>query len=235
MSFGYFCLLQFISGVVKKSLKNKFFFSVFVYFFILIFLSLGTWQIIRLNWKLNLISEIEKNINSKPVSFSGKNLDNFKRVEFDANLNNSKLIFLYSLNEEGKPGFDIINTISIENNNFLLNRGWIPNDLKNSNFELFNTNFSGILKKKSNKNYFKPKNDIQNNYWFTLNDDDLLKYTGKKFSNFIIYETNNRSNFPNPKKIGVNISNNHLKYSLTWFSLAISIFLIYLYFRKKNY
>ena len=154
MSFGYFYLLQFISGVVKKSLKNKFFFSVFVYFFILIFLSLGTWQIIRLNWKLDLISEIEKNINSKPVSFSGKNLNNFKRVEFDANLKNSKLIFLYSLNEEGKPGFDIINTISIENNNFLLNRGWIPNNLKNSNFELLNTNFSGILKKKIKQKLF---------------------------------------------------------------------------------
>ena len=86
-----------------------------------------------------------------------------------------------------------------------------------------------------NKNYFKPKNDILNNYWFTLNDNDLFEYTGRKFSNFIIYETNSRLNFPNPKKITANISNNHLKYSFTWFSLAISIFLIYLYFRKKNY
>ena len=56
-------------------------------------------------------------------------------------------------------------------------------------------------------NYFKPKNDIQNNYWFTLNDNDLFEYTGRKFSNFIIYETNNRLNFPNPKKITANISN----------------------------
>ncbi len=228
-------MLQFIFGVVKKQLKNKFLFSVFVYFFILIFLSLGTWQIIRLNWKLNLISQIEKSINSEPINFLGKNPDNFKKVKFNANLENTQSIFLYSLNEDGKPGFDIINTISIENNNYLLNRGWIPNNLKNSNFELLDSNFSGILKKKSIKNYFKPENDIPNNYWFTLNDTDLFEYTGRKFSDFIIYETNNRSNFPNPKKIGANISNNHLKYSLTWFSLAISIFLIYLYFRKKNF
>ena len=216
-------------------MKNKFLFSVFVYFFILIFLSLGVWQIVRLNWKLNLISEIEENINSKPVFFSGNNPHNFKKIQFEANFENSKLIYLYSLNEKGEPGFDIVNTISIENSYYLLNRGWIPRDLKNKNFEISSTNFQGILKKKSNKNYFKPKNDILNNYWFTLNDNDLFEYTGRKFSNFIIYETNSRLNFPNPKKITANISNNHLKYSLTWFSLAISIFLIYLYFRKKNY
>ena len=72
-------------------MKNKFLFSVFVYFFILIFLSLGVWQIVRLNWKLNLISEIEENINSKPVFFSGNNPHNFKKIEFEANFDNSKL------------------------------------------------------------------------------------------------------------------------------------------------
>ena len=43
------------------------------------------------------------------------------------------------------------------------------------------------------------------------------------------------NSYPKPKQIGANISNNHFKYALTWFSLAVSIFLIYLYFRKKNY
>ncbi len=218
-------------------MKNKFFFSVFVYFFILIFLSLGVWQIIRLNWKLNLISEIEENINSKPVFFSGNNPHNFKKIQFEANFENSKLIYLYSLNEKGEPGFDIVNTISIENSHYLLNRGWIPRDLKNKSFGISSTNFQGILKKKSNKNYFKPKNDIQNNYWFTLNDEDLNKFTGKIFPSYIIYLNNrvNDKNYPLQKNITANISNNHLKYALTWFSLAISIFLIYLYFRKKNY
>ena len=225
----------FIFGVVKSSLKNKFFFSVFVYFFIFLFLSLGSWQILRLNWKLELISQIEKSINSEPILFNGTNTHNFKKILFDPNLSNSKVIYLYSLNEDGEPGFDIINTISINNENFLLNRGWVPNNLKNTNFEIKEKDFTGILKKKSNKNYFKPENNISNNYWFTLNDEDLFNFTGLRFSPFIIYEIDGRFQFPKTKKIDANISNNHLKYSLTWFSLAISIFLIYLYFRKKNY
>ena len=92
-------------------------------------------------------------------------------------------------------------------------------------------------KEKSKFNYFKPENDLENNYWFTLNDEDLNKFTGKIFPNYIIYLNNrvNDKNYPLQKNITANISNNHLKYALTWFSLAISIFLIYLYFRKKNY
>ena len=34
---------------------------------------------------------------------------------------------------------------------------------------------------------FKPENDIKNNIWFSINLDDLEKFTGKTFRNFIIY------------------------------------------------
>ena len=217
-------------------MKNKLFFSLFVYFFILIFLSLGFWQIIRLNWKLELIESINTSIKSDPVTFNGYDPKNFLKIKFDGIVNNEDIIYLYSLNENGEPGFDLINPITINNKNFLLNRGWIPRDQKNNDFSISNKKFSGILKLKSKFNYFKPENDIQENYWFTLKDEDLTKFTGLSFSPYIIFEINESSDsFPITKNIEANLSNNHLKYSLTWFSLAISIFLIYLYFRKKNY
>ena len=75
---------------------------------------------------------------------------------------------------------------------------------------------------------------FSNNYWFTLNRDDIFKFTGKKFSPYVIYLSGNNE-LPKPKLITANISNNHKKYAITWFSLAISILLIYLYLRKKNY
>ena len=63
---------------------------------------------------------------------------------------------------------------------------------------------------------------------------DVFKFTGKKFSPYVIYLSGN-GELPKPKLITANISNNHKKYAMTWFSLAISILLLYLYFRKKNY
>ena len=217
-------------------MKNKLSFTVFVYFFIIIFLSLGSWQIVRLNWKINLIKSIENSLESEPIKFQGSNPKNFDKIHFEGIIDNIKIIKLYSLNEKGEPGFDILNPVYINNKNFLLNRGWIPRELKDDNYDLNETNFKGILKLKSNFNYFKPDNNILDNYWFTLKEEDLIKYIGKEFSPFIIYQIDKNENiYPRNKNINANISNNHLKYSLTWFSLAIPIFLIYLYLRKKNY
>jgi len=217
-------------------LKNRLSFSIFVYSFILIFLALGTWQVIRLNWKIELINSIEQSLNSEPLDFNGSNPINFKKIKFEGILDNSKIIYLYSLNENGEPGFDIVNPISINNKSYLINRGWIPRELKLKKYLSTNTKFEGILKLKSKYNYFKPENNLKTNYWFTLKDEDLLNYTGKEFSPFIINNISKQNEiYPKSKQVGANISNNHLKYALTWFSLAVSIFLIYLYFRKKNY
>ena len=192
---------------------------------------------IRLDWKLTLIKQINQSLDSEPSEFNGTNLKNFRNIKFIGKIDYDNQIYLYSLSEKGAPGFDLINPIIINNKLFLVNRGWIPRNQKGKKFQLDDKNFTAILKEKSKFNYFKPKNDLENNYWFTLNDEDLNKFTGKLFPNYIIYLNNrvNDKNYPLQKNITANISNNHLKYALTWFSLAISIFLIYLYFRKKNY
>ena len=162
-------------------------------------------------------------------------LKTFQKVSFKGKIDNEKIIYLYNLNEDGEPGFDIINPINIENKNFLINRGWVKISNKNKPFITNNENFVGIFREKSKSSYFKPENDLPNNYWFKLEDGDLEKYTGLSFSNYIIYlSDSNPTKIPKPKNISANLSNNHLKYALTWFSLAISIFLIYLYFRKKK-
>ena len=217
-------------------MKNKFLFSVFVYFIILVLLSLGCWQLYRLNWKLNLIQEIENSLKNDPIELSKANEKNFLRIQTSGEIDFDKQIYLYNLNDNGKPGFEVVNPILINDKNYLINRGWIPFNQKDQpEINLVDENkIIGTLKLQSKASTFKPENDIEKNYWFTLDRDDVFKYTGKNFSNFIIY-LNGDYNIPKPKVITANISNNHKKYAITWFSMAISILLIYLYFRKKNY
>ena len=199
-------------------------------------LSLGSWQLYRLNWKLNLLSEIENSLKNDPVEFSKVDKKNYLRIKTSGIVDFNKQIYLYNLNESGKPGFEVINPIIINNENYLINRGWIPFDKKDKpEVNLINeSNIIGTLKLQHKASTFKPDNDINKNYWFTLNREDIFKYTGKKFSDYIIY-LNGDYKLPKPKVITANISNNHKKYAITWFSMAISILLIYLYFRKKNY
>ena len=217
-------------------MKNKFLFSVFVYFIILVLLSLGCWQLYRLNWKLNLIQEIENSLKNDPIELSKANEKNFLRIQTSGEIDFDKQIYLYNLNDNGKPGFEVVNPILINDKNYLINRGWIPFNQKDQpEINLVDEiKIIGTLKLQSKASTFKPENDIEKNYWFTLDRDDVFKYTGKNFSNFIIY-LNGDYNNPKPKVITANISNNHKKYAITWFSMAISILLLYLYFRRKNY
>ncbi len=217
-------------------MKHKFLFSVFVIFFILVFISLGSWQIIRLNWKNNLILEIENSLKNPPIELKQSKLENYLKIKTSGKVDFDKQIYLYSLNDEGTPGFEVVSPLFIDNENYLLNRGWISFEKKySSEINKFDeTKIIGTLKLQGRKNIFKPENDLNDNYWFSLNRDDISKFTGKKFSKYIIYLDGDYQ-FPKPKKITANISNNHKKYAITWFSLAISILLLYLYFRKKNY
>ena len=217
-------------------MKHKFLFSVFVIFFILVFIALGSWQIIRLNWKTNLILEIETSLKNPPIELSEEKATNYLKIKTSGSIDFEKQIYLYNLNDTGTPGFEVINPILINDENYLINRGWIPFEKKDApeiNI-LDQNNIIGTLKIQGRQNIFKPDNDIKENYWFTLNREDIFKFTDKKFSEYIIYLDGNYQ-FPRPKKITANISNNHKKYAITWFSLAISILLLYLYFRKKNY
>ena len=217
-------------------MKHKLLFSVFIIFFIFVFIALGTWQIIRLNWKNNLILEIENSLKNPPVELTQSNKVNYLKIKTSGSVDFEKQIYLYNLNDTGTPGFEVLNPITINGENYLLNRGWIPFEKKDTpEINIIDqNNIIGTIKIQGRKNIFKPDNDLKENYWFSLNREDILKFTGKKFSKYIIYLDGNYQ-LPRPKIITANISNNHKKYAITWFSLAISILLLYLYFRKKNY
>jgi len=190
----------------------------------------------RLNWKLDLINQIENSLKIDPVELQNVEKKNYLRIKTSGQIDFEKQIYLYNLNETGKPGFEVINPIKVGNEDYLINRGWISFDQKNKPEinVVDQKNIIGTLMLQSKSSSFKPKNEVDKNYWFTLDREDILKFTGKNFSKYIIYLNGNYEN-PRPRVITAKISNNHKKYAITWFSMAISILLIYLYFRKKNY
>ena len=217
-------------------MKNKLLFSIFVFFFISVFISLGIWQIARLNWKVELLNKIDLSLKREPVDLITNVPEDYLRIKTSGVIDFDKQIYLYSLNEKGAPGFNVVNPIRVNNKNFLLNRGWIPFDKKDAEeINIFEHKIIlGTLRKQIKASKFKPTNDIKDNYWFTLDRNDVFQYTNKNFSPFIIY-LNNDLELPKPKIITVNIPNSHKKYAITWFSLALSIFFFYLYVRKNKF
>ena len=202
------------------------------------FCALGTWQLYRLQWKTALISEITFGLDSTPIKYSNTLKKNYQRVVSDGRFNFEDQIYLYSLNESGKPGYDVITPYkTLKNENVLVNRGWINKNLKGNleiNLKENEVKITGLLREIYKANIFKPKNDLKNNIWFTLDANDLEELTGKQFSNYMIFLEKPKNKVPVPKKISIDVPNNHLKYAITWYSIAISILFYYLYFRRKK-
>ena len=73
-------------------MKHKLLFSVFIIFFIFVFIALGTWQIIRLNWKNNLILEIENSLKNPPVELTQSNKQNYLKIKTSGNIDFEKII-----------------------------------------------------------------------------------------------------------------------------------------------
>ena len=218
-------------------MKNQLLFNIFVLSVITLFCALGTWQLVRLQWKNVLINQISEGLKSSPVKYSDKVKVNYQRVKIEGKYNFEKQIYLYSLNDKGQPGYDVITPFeSLTSENVLVNRGWIKSNLKNNDTinRTIDNKIQGLILRNIKPNIFKPKNDTQKNIWFSINLEQVKEVTGKNFSNYILYLENKKINTPNPKKITIDLPNNHLKYAFTWYSIAISIFGYFLYFRKKN-
>ena len=230
---------QFIFGEVNLKLKRAFLFQLFVIFFVTIFCTLGTWQLYRLQWKLELISEITSGLDSSPKEYSNLIKKNYQRVDVQGKFNFDKQIYLYSLNDNGKPGYDVVTPFRTnKNENVLINRGWISTELKGNSSINSKVNSEqkivGLLREIYKPNIFKPENDLKNNVWFSINLDDLKEATGVQFNEFVIFLEDNQVRLPLPKKISIDVPNNHLKYAITWYAISISIIFYYLYFRRKK-
>ena len=232
-------MLQSIFGEVNLKLKRAYLFQLFVIIFVTIFCALGTWQLYRLQWKLELISEITFGLDSSPIEYSNSIEKNYQRVSAKGKINFYKKIYLYSLNDNGKPGYDVITPFRTnKNENVLVNRGWIKKEFKNN--PIINKNIEdeqkiiGLLRKIYKPNIFKPDNDLKNNIWFSINLEDLKVTSGERFNEFVIFLEDNQAKTPIPKKISIDVPNNHLKYAITWYAISISIIFYYLYFRRKK-
>ena len=209
-------------------MKRAFLFQLFVIFFVTVFCALGTWQLYRLQWKLELISEITFGLDSKPIEYSNSINKNYQRVSAKGKFNFDKQIYLYSLNDSGKPGYDVVTPFRTDKNqNVLINRGWIKKELKDNPSINFNAETDeeviGLLREIYKPSIFKPDNDIKNNIWFSLNLEDLKEATGEQFNKFVIFLEDIQSKTPIPKKISIDVPNNHLKYAITWYAISISV------------
>jgi len=203
-------------------------------FFIFIVLSLGTWQVFRLNSKSQLISDLENNLKRNSIDFNVDIDKEYTKVLLKKKNLKSK-IFLYHLNK-GEIGFKVIVPYEVNSSLLVLvDKGWIRKDKINSikNSLLNDDMIEGYTKKIREKKLFTPKNNIKEDFLYSVEIDNLKKSLNKNIYPLLIIQTSKTKKDIIPNDSHVGLSNNHLQYAITWYGLALFAIIFFLYYRKK--
>lgn len=208
--------------------------DIFFIIFIFIVLSLGTWQVFRLDLKNNLISNLENNLKKNFVSFNIDIDQEYTKVLLKKKDLKSK-IFLYHLNK-GEIGFKVIVPYEVNSSLIVLvDKGWVRKDKINliKNTLLNDDVIEGYTKKITKNNLFTPNNNIKEDFLYSIDVDSLKKSLNKNIYPLLIIQTSKINKDIIPNEYEVRIPNNHLQYAITWYGLAIVTIIFFLYYRKK--
>jgi len=198
---------------------------------VVMLISLGIWQVQRLEWKTNILIDIEAKINSASVPLPdnpNEETDNFLPVFVEGKVGEQSLYYLTSQRSWG-PGYRVISPLEMDSRVILLDRGFIPDQLKETHDN------PGFVKVKGNllwpdewDDLFTPK--PENDIWFARELERMSDVLGTEPLMIVSKVTTNEDTNIKPWPVTAEgIPNNHLQYAITWFSLATIWFVLTAY------
>ena len=213
---------------------------VFISISILTFI-LGSWQLFRLNWKNDLMDNINNSIINPDLFSNDNKYNNLVSVKLDKNYTIlDKPIFIESKTFKGKPGYHLILPLKYNNEIYsVINFGWFKDkdydQVKNIIKKYLAVNSAKVYIREfnSDKPFFTPENNLLNNTWYSVNKDDFNQFYKYEFPSkyyFVLLDDRITKYSFNPL---VFLRNNHLNYSITWFLLSLSSVIMLLIIRKK--
>ena len=232
---------------MKIYFKPSVWLTIFAFPSFLILIILGSWQVQRLSWKSDLISNYNNNFQQAPITvkelLKDRKNNKFRRTVIYGEYDHANEIQIIGKTYEGNAGFHIITPFILENNEIIyINRGWVPKkyaDKKTRKFSLLEDKVRvvGLVRLPQKKGYFVPENEPENGFWFTIIPEELnghLNIIGEK--EFYIDELNvdEKLKLPMPANGKVQVPNNHLQYAITWYSLALGLLIVYFAWHRQN-
>lgn len=212
---------------------------------IAILCGLGTWQVQRLEWKQNLIEQIEARDSEDFIQFNVTHIkpeNEFIKGEIEGTFLFDKEIKLQSRTFDGTPGFHVITPLKLsDNNTIMVNRGWAPLTYETKKKDSKPAYVAGMIRKIRKPNMFVPPNTPEEDSWYTLDLEQIA--TSKNIQNILpvmlyeidLLEGGHDITYPDPNALEIHINNNHMQYAFFWFSMAGALIAIYvLRFLKQN-
>ncbi len=187
-----------------------------------LFLSLGFWQLQRMNWKAGILADIDERLAAAPIELPATPdpvIDKYLQVEATGEIVDRELHVLTF--GENTPGFRVIAPMVLDNGRrILVDRGFIGETEKNAPRSGGAVSAIGSLVWPQETDKYVPDPNLDENIWFARNVPLMAKALDTEEVMLDIGSSNLDEGIT-PQRVSINISNRHLEYVMTWFSFAV--------------
>ena len=215
-----------------------------------ILLSLGTWQMRRMEWKQEIIRQATFGIQSKAVDYIDWRTKQtafdkqFIKVRFSGQLRHEGTVYVHVI-RGGHLGYLVMTPVLMKDGkSAFVNRGFILQTQKNHEKLKTGTDFvqrEAFIRLGEKKSYFTPDPALHKRVWFTVDLPSKTQALGASAidnTHYLeLFTVNNQKAWPSLRDPGdyiAAIPNRHFEYMLTWFGLAFSLLCVYLAYARSS-
>ena len=219
---------------------------------IVLFAGLGTWQVYRLQWKLDLIARVEARVHAAPAPLPSRTSwagitpesDEYRRVQLHGTYLYDLTTPVQALTEAGSGYWLLTPMCAADGAIVLVNRGFIPAELgartrytpqRATGNPCANAgpaaDVTGLLRTSERNGAFTRTNDPASNRWYTRDVAAIAAARGLDIFNpapFFVDAAAGQNPPDSPDQpVGgltvVKFPNSHLVYAFTWYALALMV------------
>ena len=207
----------------------------------IILMSLGGWQLHRLQWKETLIERLQERDKAEsvrlPSIINNEEDYEFRKIFVSGEFMHDKEFFLVNRSLRGKPGLNVVTVLKRTDGEgyVLINRGWIPFQNREPATRRKGQvrgpiKIEGIVRLAKGPSAFTPKNEPHNNTWFYIDPVGMAASIGLPpfQSHYVLSANSYAGGFPLGHQWRVDLKNDHLQYAITWFCLALALVVVFI-------
>ena len=224
-----------------------------------ILISLGVWQVQRLEWKEALIARVEAGLKAAPIAAPGPDVwGSLDTTEMEYTpvtlsgrfLNDHEIHVVFTLTAPKGPasgiGFMVMTPFETTDGwTAYVNRGFVPADRADPGTRSGGridgiTTVTGLLRAPHRTAWFMPSDDVERNQWFSRDPSLFAEAAGfppDMVAPYIVdayFDPDLAGGLPQGGETVVSFPNSHLQYAITWFGLAAALVAVFIAFLRQD-
>lgn len=229
--------------------------TIFMIVVLTVLVSLGNWQVQRLHWKRDLVTNARERPKQTPVPAPGPDTwpdfdfdhYNFQPVAVTGRFGADE-IHVYTVltkpngTHRGQGFWIMAPFVTSDGWTLMVNRGFVPGAKKQAQSRPGSeapegvVELVGLVRRAPKANSFTPDNNVESNEWYLRDPVAIGQHLGVEDAKLAPYSVDliagmtPSGGLPQAGETRMNFTNSHLQYAITWYGLALTLIGVYVAF-----